>query len=300
MLLAFDRRLLGALALVVACSATNANFDDDDSPTSTSTNGSGGGLTVGVGGSTSSGPPGDCSEENKDIYVVSASYELQRFAPQSLMFTPIGVLQCPAGGATPFSMAVDRQGLAYVLYSDGRIFHVSTQDASCMATSFQPNQAFGYELFGMGFVSDAVNSSEETLFVGAYGGVGIGRIDTQSMVLTTLGTYDTVTGAAEITGTGDGRLYGFFESGNDVVAQIDKTNSHILQTYHPTVEIGDAWAFAFWGGSFYLFTNPNLAGSSQVDRFDPMTNTTTTVVPSVGYRIVGAGVSTCAPLVPPE
>lgn len=169
-----------------------------------------------------------------------------------------------------------------------------------MATSFQPNQAFGYELFGMGFVSDAVNSSEETLFVGAYGGVGIGRIDTQSMVLTTLGTYDTVTGAAEITGTGDGRLYGFFESGNDVVAQIDKTNSHILQTYHPTVEIGDAWAFAFWGGSFYLFTNPNLAGSSQVDRFDPMTNTTTTVVPSVGYRIVGAGVSTCAPLVPPE
>jgi hypothetical protein len=40
--------------------------------------------------------------------------------------------------------------------------------------------------------------------------------------------------------------------------------------------------------------------SSQVDRFDPMTNTTTTVVHSADLRIVGAGVSTCAPVEPPQ
>jgi hypothetical protein len=197
-------------------------------------------------------------------------------------------------------MAVDRSGRAWVLFSDGNLFHVSTIDASCTPTAFQPNQLFNFELFGMGFVSDAVDSDAETLYVGAYGGTGIGLIDSQTLALTQVGSYDSVQGAAEITGTGDGRLYGFFESGQDLVAQIDKTNSHVLATYYPTVEIGDAWAFAFWGGSFWLFTNPNLAGSSQVDRFDPMTNGTTTVVPSVGFRIVGAGVSTCAPLEPPK
>ena len=66
------------------------------------------------------------------------------------------------------------------------------------------------------------------------------------------------------------------------------------------MEIGDAWAFAFWGGHFWLFTNPNMMGSSQVDRYDPSANTTTTEVNSVGFRIVGAGVSTCAPVTPPR
>jgi hypothetical protein len=216
------------------------------------------------------------------------------------MFTQVGIINCSAGAATPFSMAVDREGLAYVLFSDGNMFHVSTTDASCNATGFVPNQAFGFDLFGMGFVADGQGASDETLFVGAYGGTGIGRIDTASLSLTVVGNYDTVAGAAEITGTGDGHLYGFFQSAQEVVAEIDKTNSSIVSTYYPTVDIGDAWAFAFWGGSFWLFTNPGLAGSSQVDRFDPLTNTTTTVVPSTGIRIVGAGVSTCAPIAPPK
>ena len=34
-------------------------------------------------------------------------------------------------GATPNSMAVDRSGTAWVNYSDGRLFKVSTKDAKC-------------------------------------------------------------------------------------------------------------------------------------------------------------------------
>ena len=49
-----------------------------------------------------------------------------------------------------------------------------------------------------------------------------------------------------------------------------------------------------------MFTNPNLGTSSQVDRYDPINKTTNTEVASVGFRIVGAGVSTCAPLTPPN
>jgi hypothetical protein len=41
-------------------------------------------------------------------------------------------------------------------------------------------------------------------------------------------------------------------------------------------------------------------GTLQIDRFDPATNQTVTVVPDVGFTIVGAGVSTCAPVTPPN
>lgn len=40
--------------------------------------------------------------------------------------------------------------------------------------------------------------------------------------------------------------------------------------------------------------------SSQIDRYQPAVKTTTTVKSNLGFKIVGAGVSTCAPLVAPK
>jgi hypothetical protein len=57
--------------------------------------------------------------------------------------------------------------------------------------------------------------------------------------------------------------------------------------------MGSGWAFAFWGGDFWVFTAP--AGDSRITRFRPSDGSVTTVVDSLGAIIVGAGVSTCAP-----
>ena len=59
----------------------------------------------------------------------------------------------------------------------------------------------------------------------------------------------------------------------------------------PGVSMGTAWAFATWGGYFWLFVNPS---GQKVVRYDPETKTS---VMFAGYKapIVGAGVSTCAP-----
>jgi hypothetical protein len=59
-----------------------------------------------------------------------------------------------------------------------------------------------------------------------------------------------------------------------------------------------ARGFAFWGGNFWLFTASG--GAAKVDTFDTATSTTTTVLPNIGFTVVGAGVSTCAPVVPPS
>jgi hypothetical protein len=51
------------------------------------------------------------------------------------------------------------------------------------------------------------------------------------------------------------------------------------------------WAMKFWGGSFYVF----LANSIyRIDRAS--LKTFHTVIANSPYAIVGAGVSTCAPL----
>ena len=61
-----------------------------------------------------------------------------------------------------------------------------------------------------------------------------------------------------------------------------------------------SYAFAHWGGQFYIFqTTEDQVGAltSRVARMNPADGSLTTVVASSPYQVVGAGVSTCAPLI---
>src|SRR5262245_53877375 len=84
-----------------------------------------------------------CTADGVDlIYVVDQANNFLSFDPR-LIGTPqspfnlIGVLNCPAGlpqpgwtsPATPFSMSVDRNGVAWVLYTSGEIFNVNITNA---------------------------------------------------------------------------------------------------------------------------------------------------------------------------
>ena len=102
-------------------------------------------------------------------------------------------------------------------------------------------------------------------------------------------------GRADATGTG-WKLFGFFRSAPVTVAEIDKTNAKILASGTPQVTIGTAWAFSFWGGQFWLFTAGFMPANSKVDRFDLQSGMTTTAIADIGFRVVGSGVSTCAPV----
>jgi hypothetical protein len=308
------------LTSLYACSAskTHQTFEGSggsggtSSSTSTSTSSSnstsGTGGTLFDGGSSGAGGGIDsCTDEAKLIYAIDQGNSLYSFNPTTVTLKQIGVINCPQNGgfATPFSMAVDRSATAWVLFSDGNIYNVDTKTATCKATAFVPNQNPNFTTFGMGFVSDAPGSMTETLYVGAYAGTGIAKIDTQTLKLTPIGSYDIVSGPAEITGTGDARLFGFFYQQQNpgappIIAELDKTNSHTLsQATQNGITIGSGWAFAFWGGDFYLFTAPT--GKSRIDKYSPATKTNTLVLPVAGANvIVGAGVSTCAPVEPPK
>jgi hypothetical protein len=243
----------------------------------------------------------DCPDADATfIYVVTQQQELFSFFPPTLTFKLVGNLVCPvATGVTPFSMAVDRRGVAYVLYDDGTLFRVSTATAACTATPFAVGQN-GFQTFGMGFASD-FGGAAERLYVSDndFDGTlrGLGFIDTMTFQLSFLGPFGADIRRSELTGTGDGRLFAFWPdnvAGNGAhLTELNKANGAVLaQTNLPVGNVNDAFAFAFWGGDFWIFTGSG--GPSDVSRFRPSDGTTTTPTthPST---IVGAGVSTCAP-----
>ena len=238
----------------------------------------------------------DCPDADATlVYVISSDYRLYSFYPPTATFVPIGQIACPSG-ATPYSMAVDRKGKAYVVFTDGRLFQVSTSTAACVATAFVPGQS-GFRTFGMGFVSNT-GGPEETLFVAEGDGTsatssGIAAIDTTTFKLGFIGGMSPPQSRVELTGTGDGRLFGYSpnNSGSKII-QIDKTSGNVVGV-DPVAAGGsnDAFAFAFWGGDFWIFTGPSTTG---VYRYRA-TDKTTTFVTNAPALIVGAGVSTCAP-----
>ncbi|HTJ80266.1 MAG TPA: hypothetical protein VL400_01045 [Polyangiaceae bacterium] len=287
--------------LLVACG------DGSSDSAATGSGGSGSGPSSGSFTTSGSGQNEDgCVDAARSVYLLGKGRELVRFDPGAMTFDQVGEVACPVSGGpavgvpTPFSMAVDRGGIAWVLYSDGTVYKVDVTDASCTSTEFVPNQLEAFELFGMGFVTDTKDGSSETLYVSSYSpGDGIGKIDAD-LAIRRVGFYDKLPGAAELTGTGDARLYGFFADNPPRVARIDKGSADILQSVDlPDTQIGAAWAFAFWGGAFWLFTAPD-GGSSRVDRLDAATFDLTEAKADIGLQVVGAGVSTCAPVDAPK
>jgi hypothetical protein len=231
----------------------------------------------------------NCAAGTTYIYVVTMQNELLSFYPPNAAFTSIGKLTCPAAG-TPFSMAVDRQGAAYVLYSDGELFHVSTRTARCTPTAFAPTM---FTTFGMGFVGNP-NGASDTLFISPSTASVLGTVNLQTFKVGVVGSF--LLPSAELTGTGDGRLFAFYSTGSgssSAVAQVDPSTAAIVANSNLTrLPQGSGWAFGFWGGDFYLFTAPT--SSSQVTRFRP-SDGSQTLVATLPSTIVGAGVSTCAP-----
>jgi hypothetical protein len=203
----------------------------------------------------------------------------------------------------PFSMAVDRQGVAYVVFGDGELFRVSTLTASCKATGFVAEQNGFPPTFGMGFSANG-NDPGETLYVAGalFDDAGtkspLATIDTTTFALTTVSPFSQYIGDPELTGTADGRLFGFGPGLPDShVAEIEKATAKIKSDVHLQLNqsAASSWAFAFWGGDFYFFTLDD-SGATIVHRYTPGATTAPPAVASIDTAIiVGAGVSTCAP-----
>ena len=264
------------LGLVVGCGSSHpSGFTATDDGGTTDDSGfptDDGGGAFKDGGTTDSGN-GDCSDASKFVYLLTNNNDLYSFDPGTLALKKIGTLDCPTASSAN-SMAVDRNALAYVNMSDGSLFTVNTQNAHCSATSY------------------------------ALGGGGLAKIALPGYTLSTIGDYTNGLAGSEceLTGTGDARLFGFFAlSSPTKLAEITKTTAATATSVTlSSVPTASAYAFSFWGGDFWFYTSNGFT-NSQITRYRYSTNKSfSVVVQNAGMIIVGAGVSTCAPLIAPN
>jgi hypothetical protein len=231
-----------------------------------------------------------CSDAAKVVYVVDSDNTLYTFDPPTKAFEVVGVVNC-GNGSSPYSMAVTREAVAYVLFQNGDIFEVSTADASCTATPYVTGQA-GFGVFGMGYASDGEGSTEETLYVA--NDASLASIG-DDWIIDVIGS---ISGDPELTGNGLGELWGFFPQSTVVhISRIDKASAAESGTLDLTSlsNGASAWAFAYWGGAFYVFYQADADPSTNVYRVQADDGQIETWMQNTGRRIVGAGVSTCAP-----
>ena len=292
---------------VVACGARSSLEPGQEAVPAGGFGGIGGqGGIGGVGGFGGDGGQGgepfdDCVDEDVTfIYLVTSALGMYAFKPQSQELEYRGQLDCPTM-ASPFSMAVRRNGLAYIVMSDGTLWEASVKDASCSSTPFVAGQQ-QVNTFGMGF---AVNDDgiTETLFIsdidyGIQASKGLASIDLDSFDVSPLQPFSNSPGfRIELTAEMQD-LYAFIidsQVGGGHLARVDKTTGAMfdLQQVPLGADIG-SWHFAWWGGEFYFFTAPSGGTSTAIRKYNSDTKTLQTIA-NVGQPVVGAGVSTCAP-----
>jgi hypothetical protein len=312
---------LCSLCFVVACStsAPDHGHGGNGGNGNGGAGGSGGSGAGGSGGSGGNGGNNGCSDAAKLVYVIDEDGTLYSFTPnqsdvKKSLFTAIGQLNCPTGGGfgiqySPFSMSVDRNAVAWVEYTEqsdaapNQLFQVSTSNAACTATHFAGGQT-GFEHFGMGFVSNSALSNDETLFIAGTPSVGMGNSSLGTLDLSTFAianvANDKVQGDPELTGTGLAELWGFYpDAQKPRIAKLDKQSgaeSNTIMLGPMVAGVGRAWAFAFWGGDFWVFLQKKDDATTTVYHATPAGLKDSWPTPD--KHIVGAGVSTCAPTVP--
>ena len=304
MKLHFRKLLLPVAALTVAACGARSTLDPGEEGASASSSSSSGGAGAGgIGGTGGQGgaPFGDCVDEDATfIYLVTQALGMYAFKPQSQQLEYRGQLDCPTG-STPFSMAVRRNGIAYIVFSDGQLWQASVKDASCKSTPFVAGQ-HQVTNFGMGFAVNA-DATSETLFVAdidyaATISKGLSTIDLDTFVMSPPVPFSNNPGFRIELSAKVQALYAFVidsQVGGGHLARVNKTTA--VMTELEQVPIGaniGSWHFAWWGGEFYFFTAQSGASTTTIRRYNPVTK----VLQNVGVvneAVVGAGVSTCAP-----
>lgn len=278
------------------------------------------------------GGPACAGNVSETIYVVAGTGtgddRLLRFDPASAAFELVGALDCPYAPppppsspddppplpVRPHSMAVAQDGTAWVRATNEQLFRVSTVDATCADSgyAFAPGNLHSY---GMAFVRDP-GASTEQLFLAGGAGIGLEPIwlatmDLAAFDMSVLGEVDHGLVNPELTGTGAGELYGYFpnidvnpDPGSPLgfIARLDRATGAHLQTWPlPELDIGlKAYAIAHYGGELFVFLSYGLPSGEfrgHVVRLDPASGAFDLLEPAHDHYIVGAGVSTCVPVV---
>jgi hypothetical protein len=226
------------------------------------------------------------------IYLLDQDNNFLKFDPITFDVIYIGTIDCSTT-AYPYSMAVQSNGTVWTLFTDGSLYIFDIETAQCQNTSYVSGQEGGLVLFGIHFARDG-SSDTERLYISTDSSdtpYRLGTIDIDTLEVSIIGYYYTMSARGELAGTNDGRLFGLFEGIPFIIAEINQTNGEILSKisenmiqYTPD---SSHFAFTSYLSDFFLF----VGGSSFTDIY--LYNSSigiTTKEKTISNGIVGAGI----------
>ena len=238
-------------------------------------------------------PADDCDTTSDLVYVIDrADDALYLFDPETLAFDLLGELDCGLFAGSPASMSVTRDGFAYVRYTDNTVYAVDLDTLECTETAYGGG---GFGAFGMGFATDSDTTWRDTLYIANDN--QLARMDTATWTVSPMGSLPS---QSELTGNADGELWAILPLEEPAqLVRLNKDTAAVEHTLHMTAMPDpytiDAFAFATWGGDFWVFIRTYGMGQSTDVYRVTSTGHTTRVAVDTGMDVVGAGVSTCAP-----
>lgn len=265
------------------------------------------------------GGPLGCNPAAQDfVFLLDMDSELHRFDPDSLELESLGTLACPGGEGGAMALTIDRDGVLWAMMVDQegyrKIFTVDPDTIACSPTDFDDPFEEGYTPFSLAFVADGVDAETETLYInvlvtepgqgfGPDAPSGLMRIpDLSTMATELVGELPIAntpgTEIADLTGTGEARMFALFASMPATVAEVDPATGDFISEDTLEFSTGSAWGFAQWAGRLWMFTGSAPSGMSEVRAVDLDTGDVELVSEDLGIRVVGAAVSTCAPYEP--
>ena len=211
---------------------------------------------------------------------------LYQFNPSTFNLTSLGRLSCSNNTGDVYSIAVQRSGIIWALFTDGKLYRYSIGLKQCSATTFAANQSSVF-VFTMTFLRNVPDNSERFVINKQNGRPNaLGLINLNTLSLTTINTFSNLSSYGDLAGTADGRLFSVIDTDSYTIARIDPTNATTLDRYPLNISVKGAYAtyaFAAVNTQFYFFEgNGNY---TDIYIFDPATNTTTTRsrIPQVIY-----------------
>jgi hypothetical protein len=241
----------------------------------------------------STDPP--CPDSAKTIYTIDSDGTLFTFDASARSFHILGRPAC-AGAMNAFSMSVARSGEAYVLDDGGRLYKVDLATLMCMPT---PWLGLGFTAFGMAFATDTIGGTNDRLYIAGSNPLTLASVDLTTFTPTSIGT---LMGASlpELTGNQNAELWALFPNEDmPKLVKLDRATAAAVQTFaEPDLKNASDYAVASWGGSLWAFVARDKQHPTIVYQLDPTTGAIVGMTPTTDRFVVGAGVSTCAPVIP--
>lgn len=233
----------------------------------------------------------ECAEGAEKVYVLDDQARIHLFEPDARpgqRFHLVTTARCDDASG-PQTMSLDRQGVAWLLYTSGKLYRVDLAGGACEATGYVHPGAAG--VLGMSFTGAApgVGSAHapERLFVSAVD-EGLIQVELPSLTPRVLGPMP----LGELAGGPDGLLF-HYEPGSGSLSEVDPSTRSLRTVHQVEGHSGGAFTMLRHRRGFVFFVAGGN-GASRILRWSPRANETIDLgVAPDGIRVLGRAQSVC-------